>query len=950
MQLLEKDPEKRPASATLVLQALESIEAGKPGKEPAKETSAPAENPLYRRVFVGREAELKQLQSAFDGAMSGQGALMMVLGEPGIGKTALCEQLATYVTLRGGRTLVGHCYEEGSLSLPYLAFVEAMRSYVLDRGVDDLKKELGSGATDVARIVSEIREKLDVKPRAAENPEEDRYRLMQAVTSFLTHAASVKPMLVVLEDLHDADKGTLEMLTYISRNLGGARLLLVGTYRDVEVDRTHPLSAALAELRRISTFGRVLLRGLNADEVSRMLRSITHDDIPWGLAQAIHKQTEGNPLFVQAVVRYLTEQKLLMRAGGKMIATGDTPVEMNIPEGLRDVIGKRLSRLSDQANRLLSVAAVVGREFRLDVVQKVSGLSEEAVLNSIEEAKRVAVVEERPTVGGTVTYRFAHAFFRTTLYEETIAPRRIRLHQQVARVLEEVYASRLQEHAAELAEHFSYSTEAADLSKAVSYGEMAAQRAMDVYDYGEAARVLRQAVKVQEVLDPGDKAKRCDLLTSLGRALSLTTERRHALEVEYPEALALAEAVGDNRRAAIVCRWAANAAVGVWSEQGGREQMQWAEKGAQYAPPGSPERAWADVILGRVMCLRGNQARGVPLVRSALEYARANKDRELLTTAGNFWVEFGVMPWSGEELRQVAEETVARGTPIAFIFGGIFLYCGDRRLFDGLGQATKQRAATTREVHHIEESMGVDASQAFLDGRLEESVEICERLVNYRREVGLAGPSNVATNWGLKPFFYLGGPEARPQSVLWPALQEGFNIPIHRRMPNLEAYLGQVAEANRKLDRMLEGRPNIASTEDLTQASLDVMYLESAILVGHRKAVDLLSQRFAMNTLTLSPYSPTSIARQLGAAAAMLGRLDEARRHYQEAIRVCTEMRFRPELALTRLQLAELLLAHYPAEKKDALEHLDFAIKEFREMKMQPSLERALRHKEILKA
>src|SRR4030042_53550 len=162
MQLLEKDPDKRPESATIVLQALEAIGAGKV-KEPSKET--PIENPLYRRVFVGREPGLKQLQGAFDGAMSGQGALTMVMGEPGIGKTALCEQLSTYVTLRGGRTLLGHCSEKGSLSLPYLAFVAALRSYVPSREVKDLREELGTGAADVARIVSEIRERLKVKPR-----------------------------------------------------------------------------------------------------------------------------------------------------------------------------------------------------------------------------------------------------------------------------------------------------------------------------------------------------------------------------------------------------------------------------------------------------------------------------------------------------------------------------------------------------------------------------------------------------------------------------------------------------------------------------------------------------------------------------------------------------------------------------------------------------------------
>ena len=280
MQLLEKDPDKRPASAKLVLQALDSIGAGTATKEPTRDSAAAAENPLYRRVFVGREAELKQLQSAFDGAMSGQGALMMVLGEPGIGKTALCEQLATYVTLRGGRTLVGHCYEEGSLSLPYLAFVEAMRSYVLDRNPSDLRKELGTGAVDIARIVSEIRERLKIKLQPQKDREEERYRLLQAVITFLGNAANVQPLLVILEDLHDADKGTLDMLTHLSRHLAGTRLLIVGTYRDVEVDRTHPLSATLAELRRGSSFGRIVLRGLNADEVKRMLDSIHERKCP----------------------------------------------------------------------------------------------------------------------------------------------------------------------------------------------------------------------------------------------------------------------------------------------------------------------------------------------------------------------------------------------------------------------------------------------------------------------------------------------------------------------------------------------------------------------------------------------------------------------------------------------------------------------------------------------
>jgi eukaryotic-like serine/threonine-protein kinase len=507
MRLLEKDPQKRPATAKEVLGVIEAIEAGKAGELSAEASRVLAENPLYRRVFVGREPELRQLQSAFDGAASGQGSVLMVVGEPGIGKTAVTEQLGNYVSLRNGRVLVGHCYEEGSLSLPYLAFVEVLRSYAQARDVSHLKKELGTGARSVARIVSEVRERLKIEPGPQVNPEEERYQLMQGVTEFLGSAATTQPLLIVLEDLHSADKGTLEMLEHVGRNLGDKRLLIVGTYRDVEVDRTHPLSAALAELRRLPGFARLLLKGLNADEVRRLLSSIAGQEVPWSLAEVVHRQTEGNPLFVQEVVRYLVEEGVISREGRLLRTSSETPVEMRIPDGLRDVIGKRLSRLSESCNRILSVAAVIGRDFQLEVLQRVAGAGDDELFAALEEARKMAVVEERTGVGARVSYRFAHAFFRSTLYEEIIAPKRIRLHRQVAQALEEVYKNRLEEHAAELAEHFSYSSDSADLEKSISYGQMAAKRATAVYAFGEAVRLLEQALKVQEILDPEDKAR-----------------------------------------------------------------------------------------------------------------------------------------------------------------------------------------------------------------------------------------------------------------------------------------------------------------------------------------------------------------------------------------------------------------------------------------------------------
>jgi hypothetical protein len=352
LRLLEKDPNKRPQSASEVRQALATVDAtprAVGAQSPVPSGDAPStDNPLYRRTFVGREAELRTLQTAFDAAISGQGSLAMVVGEPGIGKTALVEQLATYVSLRGGRTLVGHSYEEGSLSLPYLAFVEAMRSYVLAREPDALKSELGTGAADVARIVSETRDRVNVELRPSGDAEDDRWRLFQAVTSFLRNASNVQPLLIVVEDLHWADRGTLDLLLHIARNLSGARLLVVGTYRDVEVDRAHPLSGTLAELSRATTFNRIRLRGLTIDEVQRMISNIRGQDVTWARAEMYYRQTEGNPLFIQELLRYLVEEGIVVREGGRYALADPTrpkPVSPRV-SAMSSASGSRASVLS----------------------------------------------------------------------------------------------------------------------------------------------------------------------------------------------------------------------------------------------------------------------------------------------------------------------------------------------------------------------------------------------------------------------------------------------------------------------------------------------------------------------------------------------------------------------------------------------------------------------------
>jgi tetratricopeptide (TPR) repeat protein len=963
LQLLEKDPQRRPASAAHVRQALESIEAGTISQAPSPEAPAVTGSPLYRRVFVGREAELRQLQSAFDGVMSGQGSLVMVVGEPGIGKTALCEQLATYVTLRGGKTLVGHCYEEGPMSLPYLAFVEALRSYVLTRDVKNLRKELGTGAADVARIVSEIREKLKVKLQPPGNPEEERYRLMQAVTGFLSNAATVQPLLVVLEDLHNADKGTLEMLTHVSHNLSGTRLFLVGTYRDVDVDRSHPLSAALAELRRASTYGRVALRGLNADEVRRMLENITGQDVPWSIAEAVHRQTEGNPLFVQEVVRYLAEEGLITRERGRWRATRDTPLEMSIPEGLRDVIGKRLSRLSAECNRLLSVAAVIGREFRLKVLQRVVGVAEDELIAALDEAKRAAVVEERSAVAAAVTYRFAHAFFRQTLYEEIIAPRRIRLHQQVARALEELYASRLEEHAAELAEHFSHSSDPSDLAKAVSYGEMAAHRATSVYAYGEAIRLLEQALKVQEVLDPENKVKRCDLLLALGDVLLLAGDTQRVTDIEAPQALSLAEAIADNRRASRACLLAMKAMVIYGTPTMGSPQAaQWAERADRYAEPETVERAWADTMLVWVKNSVYDFSPEVEALKSrAYDLASRLGDPDTYWWVDGVRILSGGTPQHDEERLQVAKELAERSRhgvnfliitmALWWFIGQTFLEFGQRRRAQEIMAEVRTLAERSSQPNLLILSMVNDAVMAIWDGRLEEAIAVRRYTLARAQELGILEYAAVWTSWILPARVYLGDAVRALEVQLQGARTVPENVATDMVILYCLANLGRYAEVAEMLERRVVARPGIGSDEDDTAPSFDNAALQAAVLAGHRRAAELLLRRFAGSKIVTSGmWLTTCVGRHLGAAAALLGRHDEARSHYQEVLKVATEIKFRPEVALTHLQLAELLLEHYPKERVEALEHLDFAIAEFRDMKMQPSLERALRHKEILKA
>ncbi len=506
-----------------------------------------------------------------------------------------------------------------------------------------------------------------------------------------------------------------------------------------------------------------------------------------------------------------------------------------------------------------------------------------------------------------------------------------------------------------MAEHFSHSTDPDDLKKAVEYGRMAARRANEVFAYSEAVRLLDSAVRVQKVLDPDDKTKLCDMLLDLCDALLSVPDTRRIIEVEASAAYTLADTIGDNHAAVRACRLALHAitveqvTVGIASPL----FTQWLDRADRYALPESPERAIVDGYLGSVKWEKGDMHTGEKLFTQSLAVARRLDDDVAFLSAGINQVGYRCAPQYTDERYQVAVDLWKRAKRVGGLWPSwsvtavvdSFLTFGRRKEFEVVCE--DMRAYTKRIASFFNEfsSVAVDSISALIDGRLEETTRMIGGNLERAEQAGLPG---FVGSWSL-----ITANRARIYLGVTPLIPDYMVHTFHGRVGSclVSAHLGRREDVSKILERYVLKRTGMGTNEDYMPAWGDTVFLEAAVITGHPQAVQMLLGRLSGTKVrTSGGRFTTCLARHLGGAAALLGRYDEARQHYHEAIRVCTEMRFRPELALSRLQLAELLLDHYPDQKKEALEHLDFAIKEFREMKMQPSLERALRHKEILKA
>jgi DNA-binding SARP family transcriptional activator len=450
--------------------------------------------------FVGRGDELSTLVELWDRASGGTTGAAFIGGEPGVGKSRLAGEIAAHAHAAGALVLYGRCDED--LAAPLQPFIEALRTLVPALGAS----RVGSvrGVDELARVVPELAELLPDRAAAVRaDPDTERLALFDAVTNLAASASREAPVLLVLDDLHWAGKTTLSLLRHVLRAAKGARLLVVGTYRDTELARTHPLAETLADLRRDDAATRISLGGLGAAEIDAYLSALGIDDR--ALGRELTEVTSGNPFFLIEVLRHVEE-------------TGGTWSPGNLPEGVREATGRRLSRLSDATNGALSVAAVVGASFDLALVEQMQGRD---LVDEIAEACQAGIVAEEP--GSIDRFRFAHALVRQVLLAELVTVKRVRLHKTIAELLEAAPIGDPDARLADLAYHWSECASLGDAAKAVDACRRAADRAMERLAYEEAGDLYGMALQVvDDGDDPGGETSaglhlaRCDALLTAG--------------------------------------------------------------------------------------------------------------------------------------------------------------------------------------------------------------------------------------------------------------------------------------------------------------------------------------------------------------------------------------------------------------------------------------------------
>ena len=487
-RLLSKSPEERYPSMLDVRADMARL-AIQSAAEPEPDATA-------QIALIGRDQERAELLRVLEAALAGRGSLVLIGGEPGIGKTHLTRAVLAEAARRGCFTVAGHCYDmEGAP--PYVPFLEMLEYCARVAPRESFRYSIGDAAPEIAKLMPELRRMYSDIPLPIELPPEQQRRfLFNAYREFVERSARLTPIVAVFEDLHWADEPTLLLLRHLAQRVATIPLLMIGTYRDVELDVTRPFAGVLENSIREKLATRLTLRRLDVPGVQAMLTALSGRAPPPSLVSTVFDETEGNPFFVEEVFRYLLEQGKLFDERGAW-RSGLRADELHVPQSVRLVIGRRLERLREETRRILTTAAVIGRSFNLRLLEDLESARPDTALDALEEAERAQlVVPERR--GRETRYRFVHELIRQTLAETLSLPRRQRLHARVADAIERIYAANVESQASPLAHHLYQAGAVADLDKTITYLMMAARLASTGAAHEEALANIDNALSLVE--------------------------------------------------------------------------------------------------------------------------------------------------------------------------------------------------------------------------------------------------------------------------------------------------------------------------------------------------------------------------------------------------------------------------------------------------------------------
>jgi class 3 adenylate cyclase len=468
---------------------------------------------------IGRNQEAALLSDACKRASSGDGReVVLIAGEPGVGKTTVAAQIARVAFEAGACVLLGRCDEE--MGAPYGPFLEALHHYVSHIPEEVLWEHVRTYGSELSRLLPALRDRLGkLPPTQSTDPDTERYLLFEAAIGLLARASTSYPVVLVLDDLQWADKPTLQLLRQLISSDKPKRLLVVCTYRDSELLASQPVTETLVAIRREPGVSRIQLKGLDDAEVLGFVEAAAGHDLDEdgvGLAQAVYRETDGNPFFVGELLRHLVEVGSIQQdEAGRWRGTGSVE-DMVLPDSVVQVIGSRVDRLGEGAKRVLCLASVIGREFELDLLAHASERSEDDVIDILDGAGVTDLVYEVSDAPGRFT--FSHALIQRTLYQDMGATRRVRAHRRVAEAIEDLCGANTTGRVGELAHHWASATQPVDTSKAVSYAHQAADAALAALAPDEAVRYFTQALHFLGLQSRPDALLGVQLLIGLGTA------------------------------------------------------------------------------------------------------------------------------------------------------------------------------------------------------------------------------------------------------------------------------------------------------------------------------------------------------------------------------------------------------------------------------------------------